>query len=98
PAKIVSKEWKLTIVFLRGLNVVSPDLKGGTPCNVAMMAMGTYPQLRVVAGLNLAMAIEAAVSPVENVDELAAYLTQIGQSAVTTIDLPELTDEEEFEE
>ncbi|EAC9329837.1 PTS fructose transporter subunit IIA, partial [Listeria monocytogenes] len=24
--------------------------------------------------------------------------TQIGQSAVTTIDLPELTDEEEFEE
>ncbi|BDQ60770.1 hypothetical protein EfsSVR2332_08480 [Enterococcus faecalis] len=65
---------------------------------MAMMAMGTYPQLRVVAGLNLAMAIEAAVSPVENVDELAVYLTQIGQSAVTTIDLPELTDEEEFEE
>ena len=27
PAKIVSKEWKLTIVFLRGLNVVSPDSK-----------------------------------------------------------------------
>lgn len=78
--------------------LVLADLKGGTPCNVAMMAMGTYPQLRVVAGLNLAMAIEAAVSPVENVDELAAYLTQIGQSAVTTIDLPELTDEEEFEE
>ncbi len=26
---------------------------------MAMMAMGTYPQLRVVAGLNLAMAIEA---------------------------------------
>jgi len=25
PAKIVSKEWKLTIVFLQGLNVVSPD-------------------------------------------------------------------------
>ena len=25
PAKIVSKEWKLTIVFLRGLNVVSPE-------------------------------------------------------------------------
>ena len=28
PAKIVSKEWKLTIVFLRGLNVVSPDGNG----------------------------------------------------------------------
>ncbi len=30
PAKIVSKEWKLTIVFLRGLNVVSPDGNGRT--------------------------------------------------------------------
>ena len=28
PAEIVSKEWKLTIVFLRGLNVVSPDGNG----------------------------------------------------------------------
>ena len=97
---------KLAAILKEAGNVptlVLADLKGGTPCNVAMMAMGTYPQLRVVAGLNLAMAIEAAVSPVENVpvenvDELAAYLTQIGQSAVTTIDLPELTDEEEFEE
>ena len=87
---------KLAAILKEAGNVptlVLADLKGGTPCNVAMMAMGTYPQLRVVAGLN-----EAAVSPVENVDELAAYLTQIGQSAVTTIDLPELTDEEEFEE
>ena len=87
------KEW-----LSKDTGIVLADLKGGTPCNVAMMAMGTYPQLRVVAGLNLAMAIEAAVSPVENVDELAAYLTQIGQSAVTTNDFPELTDEEEFEE
>lgn len=30
PAKIVSKEWKLTIVFLRGLNVVSPEGNGRT--------------------------------------------------------------------
>ena len=28
PAKIVSNEWKLTIVFLRGLNVVSPEGNG----------------------------------------------------------------------
>ena len=38
--------------------LVLADLKGGTPCNVAMMAMGTYPQLRVVAGLNLAMQLK----------------------------------------
>ena len=28
PAEIVSKEWKLTIVFLQGLNVVSPEGNG----------------------------------------------------------------------
>ena len=37
PAKIVSKEWKLTIVFLRGLNVVSPDGNG----RVARLLMNT---------------------------------------------------------
>ena len=35
PAKIVSKEWKLTIVFLRGLNVVSPD-GNGRVCRLIM--------------------------------------------------------------
>lgn len=78
--------------------IVLTDLKGGTPCNVAMMAMGTYPQLRVVSGLNLAMVIEASVSSLENVDELAAYLTTIGQQAVEMIELPELDEEEGFEE
>ncbi|MBO0471557.1 PTS fructose transporter subunit IIA [Enterococcus sp. DIV0242_7C1] len=78
--------------------IIIADLKGGTPCNVAMMAMGTYPQLRVVSGLNLAMVIEASVSSLENVDELAAYLTTIGQQAVEMIELPELDEEEGFEE
>lgn len=79
--------------------LIIADLKGGTPCNAAMMAMGSYPQLRVIAGLNLAMVIEAAVSPLESVDELVAYLTTIGQQAVQAIELPTMTDdEEEFEE
>ena len=37
PAKIVSKEWKLTIVFLRGLNVVSPECDG---CIKALIVPG----------------------------------------------------------
>lgn len=78
--------------------LILTDLKGGTPCNVAMMAMGIYPRLCVVSGLNLAMVIEAAVSPLENVDELANYLTKIGQQAVEKIDIPKIADEEEFEE
>ena len=39
PAKIVSKEWKLTIVFLRGLNVVSPDGNGRTTRAFANMML-----------------------------------------------------------
>lgn len=46
PAKIVSKEWKLTIVFLRGLNVVSPDDNGG---KLSYTLNGTlYPDEQVV--------------------------------------------------
>ena len=46
PAKIVSKEWKLTIVFLRGLNVVSPDGNGRTGrmlLNLQLLREGWLP-------------------------------------------------------
>lgn len=46
PAKIVSKEWKLTIVFLRGLNVVSPDGNGRTArmlMNLQLLTEGFQP-------------------------------------------------------
>jgi len=39
PAKIVSKEWKLTIVFLRGLNVVSPDGNGRMSRLLTLLAL-----------------------------------------------------------
>lgn len=78
--------------------LIVADLKGGTPCNVAMMQMSERPNLRVLSGLNLAMVIEAAVSPIEEIDELTEYLCRIGQNAVEKIELPELNEEEEYEE
>lgn len=79
--------------------LIIADLKGGTPCNVAMMALGEYTQLRVLSGLNLAMLIEASVSAIEDIDELTEYLQMIGQQAVTMIELPDFDDElDEFEE
>lgn len=79
--------------------LIIADLKGGTPCNVATMALGEYTQLRVLSGLNLAMLIEASVSPIEDIDELVNYLQMIGQQAVTMVELPSVTVElDEIEE
>lgn len=78
--------------------LIVADLKGGTPCNVAMMQMSERSNLRVLSGLNLAMVIEAAVSPIEEINQLTEYLCEIGQSAVEKIELPKLDEEEEYEE
>lgn len=78
--------------------LILADLKGGTPCNVAMMQMNERSNLRVLSGLNLAMVIEAAVSPIEELDELTDYLCDIGKSAVEKIELFEVAGEEEYEE
>lgn len=78
--------------------LVIVDLKGGTPCNIAMMKLDEYPQMRVISGLNLAMVIEAAVSPFEDVDELALFLQEVGRNGVERITIPEVEDAEEYEE
>lgn len=77
--------------------LILADLKGGTPCNAAMMEMGTRENIRVISGLNLALVIEAALSPIEDIDELIAYLLPIGKDAVAAIELLEL-DDDEYEE
>lgn len=90
---------KLLVQYGDVPTIVIADLKGGTPCNVAMMALGNYPQLRVISGLNLAMLIEASMSSIENLDELTAYLQTVGQQAVSVVELPEMDEElDEFEE
>lgn len=75
--------------------LVCADLLSGTPCNVAVQAMYQRPGLRVLTGLNLAMAVEYAVSDLEDVDELAAYLQEIGQSGVRLVEKPQASEGEE---
>lgn len=77
--------------------LVIADLKGGTPCNVAMIAMGTKENMRVISGLNLAMVIEAILSPAEELDQLVSSLVSIGKEAVATIELP-VFDEDAYED
>ena len=75
--------------------LVCADLLSGTPCNVAVQAMYQRPNLRVLTGLNLAMAIEYAVSDLEDVDELAAYLQEVGQTGVRLVERPQASEGEE---
>lgn len=78
--------------------LVLADLKGGTPCNVATLKMGEYPNLRVLSGVNLAILIEALVSSESNVDKLVTYLLAIGHSSIEKITPETSFVEEEYEE
>lgn len=78
--------------------LVIADLKGGTPCNVATMKLNQFPNMRVITGLNLAMLIEVAITAIEDVDELALFLQEIGRNAIETVRILEIDDEEEYEE
>lgn len=76
--------------------LIIADLKGGTPCNVAMMNLSKYSQLRIVTGLNLAMVIEALMSTIEDIDELADYIYYIGQQAVVRVQTLEDDEDDEI--
>lgn len=75
--------------------IVAADLLSGTPCNVAVQAMYEHPGLRVITGLNLPMAIEYAASDLEDVDELAEYLWDVGHNGVMLVEKPQITAGEE---
>lgn len=81
--------------------VVIADLFGGTPFNVASMLAGNRAFTRVVSGMNLGMIIEYSVTGIEDENELADYLVQIGRQGVFTQPvLPEEnseTDEDEID-
>lgn len=65
--------------------LIIADLYGGTPANVATRKIIENQNVRLITGLNLAMVIEYAVSPIEEVDDLVEYLCSIGKKAVSPI-------------
>ena len=75
--------------------IVAADLLSGTPCNVAVQAMYERPGLRVITGLNLPMAIEYAAADMEDADELAQYLWEVGRDGVMLVEKPQPFDGEE---
>lgn len=75
--------------------LIAADLFSGTPCNVAVEAMYNNPNVRVITGLNLPMAIEYAVSTVEGVEEMASFLKEVGLESIQVVVKPDLGGGEE---
>lgn len=88
----ILNEWDINTNIL-----VIADLRGGTPCNVAMMKMKDYPNLKVVTGLNLAMTIESIMVQSDEVESFSNHIISTGKEAVTKIELVGI-DEEEYED
>lgn len=75
--------------------VIAADMMAGTPSNVAVMEMLQNENIRVIAGMNLPMAIEYAVSDEEDLDAMAQFLKDVALEAVKLLEIPELDDGEE---
>lgn len=83
---------KLTELLEQGDVLVMADLKGGTPYNESYMCLLENPEhIRLVAGLNLPMLIEASVAAMSNpnLDEVYRTAIEAGQSGVVGTELPD---------
>ena len=58
------------------------DLLGGTPFNVASTIAGRSPRVVCVAGVNLAMAVEAALRAGDLDDAAVERLVEVGRSGI----------------
>ena len=76
--------------------IIAVDLLSGTPCNVAVEAMYSSDKIRVLAGMNLPMAMEFALSEIEDMLE---SLKVTGVEAICIVEKPDVDLEmEEYEE
>ena len=58
------------------------DLLGGTPFNVASAIARRSPRVVCIAGVNLAMAVEAALADGDLDDALVERLLEVGRSGI----------------
>lgn len=72
--------------------LIIADLYGGTPFNTAVMIAQHRPNTTVISGLNLNMLIEYSVAQIEDLNELAAYLCNIGKQGIL---MPDTSAEED---
>ncbi|HVV19712.1 MAG TPA: PTS sugar transporter subunit IIA [Pseudonocardiaceae bacterium] len=65
--------------------LVLADLMGGSPANAVGLLALRDPNLQLVAGLNLAMALEVLTNPAETAAELAGVAEHAGREGVVDV-------------
>ncbi len=80
--------------------IVFTDLMGGTPFKESVEASVTHNNVRVIAGSNIAMLLEAALmrSMITDIDEFVSSLVVTGKDQVSFFDLASLNMDTEEEE
>ncbi|MDY3005576.1 PTS sugar transporter subunit IIA [Anaerococcus sp. AGMB00486] len=64
--------------------IVLADLAGGTPFNRAVMTLGEFDNVRVLAGLNFALLFQAINSEGNNIDECVDDILNIGRESIVS--------------
>lgn len=83
--------------------VVFTDIPGGTPYNRAVTVSLTNPKVRVVAGTNTPMLLDAAIKNIadeefDSTDELADAVMAMGKEGITKFVMPVLDNNDDFDD
>lgn len=70
--------------------LIIADMFFGTPCNISVETMCSRENVRLLTGLNLPMVMEYAVAEVEDLDELAQYLHEVGTGSIQIVPKPDV--------
>lgn len=63
--------------------LILADLFGGSPFNRALCEAGKDEKVKVIAGVNLSMIIEAIMNKTSNLDEVVLKIVESGKDSIT---------------
>ncbi|MEG6532740.1 PTS sugar transporter subunit IIA [Caldibacillus thermoamylovorans] len=63
--------------------ILLADIKGGTPCNASAFLLLKYEQIKLIAGFNLGLVIEACITPLS--------LMELVKNATNSIEIVNVT-------
>lgn len=83
--EVFHKKLKKKIEILKSKNdeiLILADLFGGSPFNKALYEVGKDENIKVIAGVNLSMVIEAIMNPKLGLDEAVLKIIESGKDSI----------------